>query len=65
MMININLRHGLCKKKCGQQVKGGDLPLYSALVHPHLEYSIQLWGPQKKTDMNLSERIQRRAVKKI
>ncbi|KFQ57587.1 hypothetical protein N334_03272, partial [Pelecanus crispus] len=56
---------GCIKRSTTRRSMEVTLPLYSALMRPHLEYCVQVWGPQHNKDMDLLKRVQRRATKMI
>ncbi|PKU43235.1 hypothetical protein llap_6473 [Limosa lapponica baueri] len=56
---------GCIKRNVARRSREVILHLYSAPMRHHLEYCVQLWGPQHRKDMDLLEKVQQRATKHI
>ena len=56
---------GLIRRNIVYKEKELIIPLYKPIVRPHLEYCIQAWRPYRKKDIDMLERVQRRATKII
>ena len=53
------------KRSMARRAREVILPLYSALVSPHLEYCVQMWILQYRRDVDLLQHVQKRATKMI
>ena len=56
---------GIIRRNITYKEKSLIVPLYKAIVRPHLEYCIQAWSPHLRKDIDMLEKIQRRATKLI
>ena len=56
---------GLITRNIAHKEKKLIIPLYKAIVRPHLEYCIHSWRPYRKKAVDTLKRIQRRATNMI
>ena len=63
--MKVSEQCGLIRRTIMYKEKQLIVPLYKAIIRPHLEYCIQAWRPYRKKDIDKLERIQRRATKII
>ena len=56
---------GIVKRTIVSRDKEIIMRIYKTIVRPHLEYCVQAWSPHLKKDIEILERVQRRATKMV
>ncbi len=56
---------GMIRRNIRYKDKGLIVPLYKAIGRPHLEYCTHAWRPYRRKDIDMLDKIQRRATKLI
>ena len=65
MVKTVNKILSMISRSFTYKSKDAILQLYKSLVRPLLEYWVQAWRPHLQKDINLIEKVQRRATKLI
>ena len=63
LLCNGNKILGMIRRSFVYKTKEVIVQLYKSLVRPHLEYCVQAGGPHLTKDIELLEKVQRRALR--